>query len=864
MSDFRGMKTPERLKPKNKSKRLSDVSQTLDQHRNNLPGPHELEISTQGQNARVNSENDNLSGHYSQRHDDIVCDSHLEIETTKKHGQETNRENSMEDILQSCVSREKIKQAKYLWDLRWSRWWGYNWRRKRNEIVGRKRVIISLEKPAGIRNNPSLRDVNIFDDASIDQETGPFYDGESGCSGNDSLSHIRKTSSSRHDSKFRFKSLRRILHILSAQRTSFVNVKQMITRKNIQLLTKKFRSWVGKLSTKHDAHGDCPQPLYSLIQFPSDEVELKAVTFSKEVYSHGDEAFMSPFGSNGSRVGQCKKHPYFCSCANAPEFGRPLSPVQKDHPAASNRSPRYSPQLSCSSYDARKTHCSQKAPPFITAPVTPNSPRPPHTLNTPSLCATCSKAHRTIPKGSEFSFVKTGYSSSQLLSLSTQLNALNRKYSLIKNTLTYERNYRNVPYSSLAISMPYQYPSNDPYSKRERQEELASQYYSKKGKHPEEIEELTKEMYSKDYFTTEKPPKEIPPAKEMTKHFCTLSYSTCEPKEEEPTQSYSIAENNPKEILILEELSKEMHDTYLTKEKDSQNIITFEKLPKNMHSPTKLSEPVLLYNVVSDKAPFPPNISQQDEIVISSVMYESESSPSIDPVQWYLEDPLPDVESLLVAVPAPPFYVSPPDTARSPPTTIIPTERAMQPGKKKVTIVAPESKLANALVVLNSTAEDGEIEVRISVGAPIKKEWENSKSAVRNIEEMGLVYDPNITFKIPKTRELIKPTAEEQDDDMIEEGAHPAPKKEHVAQSIEREARAPRERTFRLPSTQVQWLSYLMDKHGDNYKAMARDGKNYYQDTWKQIRAKINRFKGIPEQYNEYLGKKKNQVSTIT
>nr|CAD7263779.1 unnamed protein product [Timema shepardi] len=577
------MKTPEKWKPKNKSKGLSDVSKTLDQHRNNLTRSQGLENSTQGQNARVNSENDNLSGHHSQRHDDIVCDSHLEIETTKKHGEETNREKNMEYILQPCVSREKIKQAKYLWDLRWSRWWGYNWRRKRNEIVRRKRVIISLEKPAGIINKTSLRDVNIFDDASIDQETCPFYDGESGCSGNDSSSHTQKTSSSRHDSKFRFKSLGRILHILSAQRTSFIYAKRMITLKNIKLLTKKFRSWVGKLSTKHDAHGDCPQPLYSLIQFPSDEVELKAVTFSKEVHSHGDEVFMPPFGSDGSRVGQCKKQPYFCSCANAPD----------------------------------------------------------------------------------------------------------------------------------------------------------------------------------------------------------------------------------------------------------------------------------------DKASFPPNISQQDEIVISSAMYESESSLSIEPVQWYLEDPLPDVESLLVAVPDPPFYVSPPDTARSPPTTIIPMERAMQPGKK-VTIVAPESKLANALAVLSSTAEDREIEVRISVGAPIKKEWEKSKSAVRNIEEMGLVYDPNVTFKIPRTRELIKPTVEEQDDDMIEEGAHPAPKKEHVAQSIEKEARAPRERTFRLPSTQVQWLSYLMDKHGDNYKAMARDGKNYYQDTWRQIRAKINRFKGIPEQYNEYLEKKKSQVSTIT
>ena len=34
---------------------------------------------------------------------------------------------------------------------------------------------------------------------------------------------------------------------------------------------------------------------------------------------------------------------------------------------------------------------------------------------------------------------------------------------------------------------------------------------------------------------------------------------------------------------------------------------------------------------------------------------------------------------------------------------------------------------------------------------------------------------------------------------------------------------------------------------------MARDTKNYYQDTWKQIRAKIQRFKSVPEQYGEYL-----------
>lgn len=34
---------------------------------------------------------------------------------------------------------------------------------------------------------------------------------------------------------------------------------------------------------------------------------------------------------------------------------------------------------------------------------------------------------------------------------------------------------------------------------------------------------------------------------------------------------------------------------------------------------------------------------------------------------------------------------------------------------------------------------------------------------------------------------------------------------------------------------------------------MERDKKNYYQETWKQIRAKIKTFIGIPKQYAEYL-----------
>ena len=44
------------------------------------------------------------------------------------------------------------------------------------------------------------------------------------------------------------------------------------------------------------------------------------------------------------------------------------------------------------------------------------------------------------------------------------------------------------------------------------------------------------------------------------------------------------------------------------------------------------------------------------------------------------------------------------------------------------------------------------------------------------------------------------------------------------------------------------------------FQAMARDHRNYYQDTPKQIRRKILTFKGIPEQYNAYLASKKEKM----
>ncbi|KPJ05829.1 Nucleolar protein 16 [Papilio xuthus] len=124
---------------------------------------------------------------------------------------------------------------------------------------------------------------------------------------------------------------------------------------------------------------------------------------------------------------------------------------------------------------------------------------------------------------------------------------------------------------------------------------------------------------------------------------------------------------------------------------------------------------------------------------------------------------------------------------------------------------------------------------------------------------MGLANDPNKIIKIPnfkqekiKQAKVIVNKGELENTDE-EETITAVPIKKEVAEKLEKEAKAPRERRFMLPKGQVEFITYLLDKYGHDYKAMEKDRKNYYQETWKQLRAKIKTFMGIPKQYGEYL-----------
>lgn len=92
---------------------------------------------------------------------------------------------------------------------------------------------------------------------------------------------------------------------------------------------------------------------------------------------------------------------------------------------------------------------------------------------------------------------------------------------------------------------------------------------------------------------------------------------------------------------------------------------------------------------------------------------------------------------------------------------------------------------------------------------------------MKNLAEMGLAYDPNQVLKIPNVkREMLKFVNErgEEVESDAETAEEHVPRKLHVVQSLEEEAKCPRARLFRLPNNEVLFATYMMDKHGDDYK----------------------------------------------
>ncbi|XP_077597495.1 nucleolar protein 16 [Stigmatopora nigra] len=127
----------------------------------------------------------------------------------------------------------------------------------------------------------------------------------------------------------------------------------------------------------------------------------------------------------------------------------------------------------------------------------------------------------------------------------------------------------------------------------------------------------------------------------------------------------------------------------------------------------------------------------------------------------------------------------------------------------------------------------------------IREAWNSRKSVAMNMRDMGLAYDPNVSVSIKKDG-LVGFNGRKHIGSIVT--------KPYVIKQMEEEANLPRKSTASLSADIVQYVQHMIREHKEDYKAMAHDEKNYYQDTPKQIRKKIMYFKQLyPEKYNECM-----------
>lgn len=66
-------------------------------------------------------------------------------------------------------------------------------------------------------------------------------------------------------------------------------------------------------------------------------------------------------------------------------------------------------------------------------------------------------------------------------------------------------------------------------------------------------------------------------------------------------------------------------------------------------------------------------------------------------------------------------------------------------------------------------------------------------------------------------QELLKPLLSDKEQAQPNDDK-PCPAKAHIAEELEADAKAPRAKRFELPSGQILFLTYLLDKYGDDYE----------------------------------------------
>merc|ERR1719300_1638263 len=134
----------------------------------------------------------------------------------------------------------------------------------------------------------------------------------------------------------------------------------------------------------------------------------------------------------------------------------------------------------------------------------------------------------------------------------------------------------------------------------------------------------------------------------------------------------------------------------------------------------------------------------------------------------------------------------------------------------------------------------------------MKDVWDTRISVKENMASMGVALSakellPHISSKKQMVNNLKKRRKIEVT--LPQEAKVTKPE---VIEQLEAEANVEARQNFRFTPTQVQLITYMMDKHGMDFKAMARDAKNHYQETPAKLKGMVTKFINIPEHYAPY------------
>lgn len=145
----------------------------------------------------------------------------------------------------------------------------------------------------------------------------------------------------------------------------------------------------------------------------------------------------------------------------------------------------------------------------------------------------------------------------------------------------------------------------------------------------------------------------------------------------------------------------------------------------------------------------------------------------------------------------------------------------------------------------------------VKVGCKVVRDaWDHRVSVRENMSRMGIVLNASDVMPVPGTKKKLvndmkklKNVSVEEETEAVAESSIMKPE---VIAKLSQEANVPVKQNFRFTTSQVQLITHMLDKHGSDYKAMARDPRNHFQETPAKLRGMIGKFISIPEHYAPY------------